>query len=327
MKTTKRLLATLLALLLALALLAPGASATDGVYPEGDKPWWIMPWALKIQYAVKSLPQMGRAEDSLLIMHDGKLVYEEYAEGHGPETPHIAMSVTKSVVATLVGICVGDGLIDVQDKVSEYYPEADFSDTLDYPSKLNMTVEHLLQMRSGLPDTQDCFKAGDAGLAAFLTPQESAPGAKFKYNSGAGPQCLVGIVERATGMGLLDFAQERLFGPLGITGVAWDATDCGSPKGGFGISITSPDMLRLGQLYLNGGLWNDTRILPEGWTDSVRPQGFNTIVSYGYLFWGNGWWGPFMGGSYEARGFYGQFITIYPKRGVVVVRTGSGGNR
>ena len=324
MALTKRLLSVALAVLLGLAALASMASAADGVFAEGGKPWWIMPRWLKVQYAVKSWPQQGFKEDGMAILHEGKLVYEEYAEGQGPDVPHVAMSVTKSVVAALVGIAVKDGLIDVQEKVYEYYIGDVKDGLLDFPGqegKLNMTVEHLLTMRSGLPDTHDCFRAADAGLAAFETPQETAPGKRFKYNSGAGPQCLVGIVERVTGQNLLEFAQERLFGPLGITSVTWETTDCGSNIGGFGISMSPRDMLRFGQLYLNDGVWNGGRILPEGWTRSTQP-GFNTILSYGYLFWGNGW-GALMGGSYEARGYFGQYITVYPDKGVVVVRTGS----
>ena len=316
----KKFLSVFLCIVFLALPLGLSVSATDGVFTEGAKPWW-----LKIQFAVKSWPQMGFKEDGMLILHEGRLVYESYAEGQGPDVPHIAMSVTKSVLSALVGIAVGDGLIDVQDRVSKYYPEANIT---GQDSKLNMTVEHLLAMRSGLPDTQDCFRAGDAGLAAFESPQAKAPGGlfSFTYNSGAGPQCLVGIVERVTGKNLMDFAQERLFGPLGITGVTWEATDCGSNKGGFGISMSPRDMARFGQLYLNDGVWDGARILPEGWAESTQPPGINTILSYGYLFWGNGGLG-IMGGSYEARGFFGQFITIYPDKDVVVVRTGSGLNR
>jgi len=296
------------------------ASAADGEFAPGDKPWFIQPWWLKVQYAMKSWMQMGFKEDSMLILHDDKLVYEQYAAGQGVDVPHIAMSVTKSVVAALVGIAVGEGLIDVQEKVTKYYPTADIA---GQDSKKDMTVEHLLTMRSGLPDSQACFKAVDPGLAAFETPQAKKPGGlfSFTYNSGAGPQCLIGIVERVTEMGLREYADLMLFGPLGITGVEWETTDHGTPIGGFGLSMTSRDMLRLGQLYLNDGVWNGRRILPAGWAKSTQP-GFNTILSYGYLFWGNGW-GPLMGGSYEARGFFGQFITVYPDKGVVVVRTGS----
>ena len=316
----KKFLSILLCVVLIALPLGLSASAADGDFAAGDKPWWIMPWWLKVQYAAKSWIQMGFRQDSLLILHEGRLVHEEYAAGQGADVPHIAMSVTKSVVSALVGIAVGDGLLDVQDKVITYYPGANIA---GQDSKRDMTIEHLLTMRSGLPDTQDCFGAADAGLAAFETPQAQKPGGlfSFTYNSGAGPQCLVGILERVTEKNLRVFAEERLFGPLGITDVEWETTDFGSPIGGFGLSMTSRDMLRLGQLYLNGGVWNGARILPEGWTESTQP-GFNTILSYGYLFWGNGS-GPLMGGSYEARGYLGQFITVYPEKNVVVVRTGS----
>jgi CubicO group peptidase (beta-lactamase class C family) len=312
-------------ILLCMVLLAPplalSASATDGDFAPGEKPWFIMPWWLKIQYAVKSWMQMGFKEDSMLILHEGRLVYEQYADGHGENVPHMAMSVTKSVVAALVGIAVEEGLIgSVQDKVHEYYPGASIA---GQDSKKDMTIEHLLTMRSGLPDSQGCFRAADAGLAAFETPQAKKPGRlfSFTYNSGAGPQCLIGIVENVTGMKLNDYADLMLFGPLGITNYTWETTDSGSPIGGFGLHMTARDMLRFGQLYLNDGVWNGQRILPEGWAAGTQPA-FNTIVSYGLLFWGNGW-GPLISGSYEARGFHGQFITVYPEKGVVVVRTGS----
>ena len=314
----KKPIAVLLCIALLAAPLGFSASAADGIYETGDKPWWIMPLWLKAQYFVKSAFQMGFREDSLLILHEGKLVYEEYGEGWDANDPHMAMSVTKSVLSALAGIAVQDGLIDVQDKVTKFYPEANIA---GQNGKLDMTIEHLLTMRSGLPDSQDCFKAADAGLAGFETPQETAPGKRFKYNTGAGPQTLVGILERVTGKNLRQFADERLFGPLGITSVEWDTTDCGSPIGGMGIYITPRDMLRLGQLYLNDGVWNGARILPEGWTAASQPK-TNTMLSYGYLFWGNGW-EPFMGSSYEARGYFGQFITVYPDKNAVVVRTGS----
>jgi len=104
--------------------------------------------------------------------------------------------------------------------------------------------------------------------------------------------------------------------------LAWETTDCGSPTGGFGISMTSLDMLRFGLLLLNDGMWDDERILPEGWAEFMQPRP-NWSFSYGNMINGNGW-KPLLGSSFEARGHQGQFVTIYPDRDDVVVRTGSG---
>ena len=320
----KKFLSILLCAVLLAIPLGLSASAADGDFAGGAKPWFIMPWWLKLQYAVKSWPQMGFKEDSLLILHEGKLVYEKYAAGQGVDVPHAANSVTKSVLSALVGIAVGEARIGgVQDKVADYFNNPAIPSGQE--SKRDMTIEHLLTMRSGLPGdgqkgSQDCFGAPDAGLAAFLTPQKTAPGRKFKYNSGAGTQCLAGIVKNVTGKTLLGYADEKLFGPLGITGVTWEAVSDGNNKGGMGLKMTSRDMLRLGQLYLNGGAWNGEQLLPAGWSERSQPK-VNTILSYGYLFWGNGW-DPLLGSSYEARGYAGQFITIYPDKDIVVVRTG-----
>jgi len=327
----KRLLSILLcALLLALplGLYASSAETVQRLWPTtqfvtGEKPWWIMPRLLRLQYIPKSATQGGFRQDSLLILHEGRLVHEEYGSGYDMDTPHAAWSVTKSVVSALVGIAVGEGLIEgPEQKVRDFYPEAVIAPGQE--SKLDMTVAHLLQMRSGLPDSSECFRADDAGLAAFETPQERDPGGRFAYNSGAGPQCVVGILQRATGQNLFDYAQEKLFGPLGMDSVAWERTEDGSPRGGYGIYMTPRDMLRFGYLYLNDGVWDEQRILPEGWVAQTRDmQRAWVIFSYGFFFWDDGN-SLLLGPSYEARGLIGQFVTIYPEKGVVVVRTSGG---
>ena len=235
MKRTKRIFSILLALALGLALLIPAAAGSAFELRANEKPWWIMPWWLRLGYFANSLKVSGFLEDSVLIYHDGKLVYEKYNRNHGPEVPHLIQSITKTVLAVLTGAAIHDGLIEGLDqKVVDFYPDAVIA---GQESKLDMTIGHLLAMTSGLPMSQDCFKAEDAGLAAFESPQWYAPGAVFQYTAGANAQCLVGVIERAAGMNLLEYAHETLFGPLGITSVTWETTDNGSPIGGFGMAI------------------------------------------------------------------------------------------
>jgi len=310
-----------------LALTAQAETIWPGqTFETAKKPGWVHPLPMRAQYFYRSMVSGGFWTDSFLIMHEGKIVYESYKPGQNAEKPHAMNSVTKSVVSALVGIAIKDGYIgSVQDKVMDYYPEAVIAPGQE--SKRNMTIEHLLTMTAGLPgDVMEncftCLDAEDAGLAAFETPQVSAPGEQFIYSSGASMQCLVGIVERATGKNLFAYAQEKLFGPLGMTSVAWLAAADGSSTGGFGISMTSRDMLRFGYLYLNDGMWDGQRILPEGWVEQSKPKEAEN-KAYGYLFWGSKI-DKKLGASYAARGMYGQVICVYPEKDLVVVRTGSG---
>jgi len=334
MKHPSRVLSILLALLLCLGLLAPTAAAAANSaapwptadFEKGAKPWWIMPWAMNLNYFWKCVVMGGFWKDSFVVLHEGKIVHEEYGWFNNKDKPHGAFSVTKSVLSAMVGIAIGDGYINsVDDLVYDYYPEAVIAPGQE--SKRTMTIEHLLTMTSGLPGDDEeelsmaCMFADDVGLAAFETPQTKVPGEEMMYSSYAGSQCLASLVAKAVGQNLFEYAQEKLFGPLGMTSVTWRKAPNGDSTGGFGIYMTSRDMLRFGYLYLNDGVWEDERILPEGWVEASRPPE-DDFTAYGYLFWGNGpdkdW-----GSNYEARGLGGQFITIWPDKDIVAVRTGS----
>jgi len=283
----------------------------------------MTPLAIAPRFILPSVMQAGFRQTSLLILYQGELVHESYARGMCADTPHVAFSVTKSVLSALTGIAIMHGYIDSVDQfVHSFFPEAGIDDARKY----DMTVEHLLLMTSGLqanafPTSASWRTSDDAGLYNFLVPQAFAPGERFQYCSAANTQTLVGVIERATGQNLLEFAQRHLFGPLGMTSVHWLTTACGSPIGGFGIYMTPRDMLRFGYLYLRDGRWQGRRILPTGWVEASRAESPDNPMSYGYMWWGNAR-DRRLGGSMEARGFRGQFVTVYHEADLVVVRTG-----
>ena len=298
---------------------APRESVWPGVAFETGRACWLWPAGLEYLYKLRS-QGVGRPEhDSFLVLYKGRLVYERYGENESEESQFPIFSCTKTVVAALTGIAIKEGYINsVDQKVAEFYPDAVIAPGQE--SKLNMTVRHLLTMTSGLPadleeHCDDCIGAPDVGLAAFETPQAAAPGEKFLYSSNPGMQCLGGIIERRTGRSLHEYANEKLFGPLGITSVTWETLSDGSSRAGTGIRMTARDMLRIGYLYLNDGVWDRQRILPEGWVEQSKPAG-----GYGYLICDYGS-DLFMGGSYEARGYGGQWITICFQRDLVIART------
>ena len=309
-------------------------------FETGKLPFGLSPKVQKGIIELKGLLIGGSKTDSLLILHKGKIVHEQYYNGYDANTVHKQFSITKSVMSALIGIAIGEGHIgSVNDKVIDYFPEAVIP--AGHESKKKMTIEHLLTMTSGL-DTDACWNAffnnggletspwedtlfpkniKDSALWAFELPQKHAPGTKYHYDSVA-PSILGGIIERATGRKLLDYAQEKLFGPLGMTSVIWDKASDGLPLGGFGISMTPRDMARFGYLYLNYGRWEDKQIIPADFV-AITPPRSKSIMAYGYLFWNHSL-APFSN-YYEANGINGQLIIIKPSRDIVVVRTGKAG--
>jgi CubicO group peptidase (beta-lactamase class C family) len=332
-KFAKGILSALLCAFLGVSVLAVHAAGGPMEFPEGPMPAWFSPLGARAGYVRKSVGLANVLTTSLLVLHEGKTGYERYFYGRDAGTPQAMFSVTKSVVSALVGIAIKEGEIQgVGQKVIDFFPEAGVTDA----RKRGMTIEHLLTMRSGLPgdtDRQDLRwwdanafpgKAYDSGLAAFAMPLAAAPGEKFSYSSGPSMQVLACLVSRAVGRNLFDYAQEKLFGPLGMRSVTWDAAGDGANYGGFGISMTPRDMLRFGYLYLNEGRWDGEQLLPEGWVAASAPRGLedHNGDGYGYLFRAID---RKHGDTYQAQGQFGQFIDISPARNAVIVRTGCAG--
>jgi len=281
---------------------------------------------LEFLFAAKGLFTGGSKNESLLVLHKGKLVYENYAEGWDKDTPHNLYSVTKAVLSALVGIAIGEEKIRGADqKVIEFYPDAVIAPGQE--AKRDITIEHLLTMTSGFEDVwveneeEGWWNAKDTGRAAFELPLGSKPGTKYYYGY-AGPHILACALRRAVGVDLLEYANEKLFGPLGITGVEWWAEQDGNYVGATGMSMTPRDMLRFGYLYLNNGRWEDKQTIPAQWV-AVTPPKSKALQAYGYMFW-NFPLSPF-DRSFEANGAFGQYIEILPEWDTVIVRTGAQG--
>ena len=267
----------------------------------------------------------AKTTDSFAVLRRGVLVYERYFGGVTADTPHYLASDTKGVVAMITGIAVKEGYIQsAQQKVLEFFPEARIAS--GEVAKRDMTVEHLLTMTCGLEDSwyEDendpaaWWNAQDIGLANFERPLAAAPGEEYRY-SGACYTLLVSLVQRATGRNFFDYAQEKLFGPLGMTSAEWEREPDGTPWGGSGLSLSTHDMLRFGYLLLNEGRWEDKEIIPADWIARARAKGKGPN-DVGYMIW-NDRWNPGLE-CFELRGADGQFIMMFPALDMVVARTG-----
>jgi len=317
---------------------APSNAAEYSIdFSARAKPWWLSPWLLEQFYQLNV--EDGTRTDSLLVLHNGKLVYESYGEGWDAGTLHGVASVTKTVTSALVGIAIADGFIkSVDDKLVEYFPDADITIAPEW--KREITVEHLLTMTSGFVDDsgvrfadllamglsgeekegidrrfeEDTIKAG-----LELCSMADEPGKRWAYSS-FGVDILLGLVARAIDRPLADYVDEKLFGPLGITHYKWYTFPDGTYEGSSDLLLTSRDMARFGLLYMNYGRWEDRQIIPADWVAQTPSRSMNA-GAYGRLVW-NFKFAPFFG-FYEAYGSEGQCIDILPGLGLVLVRTGS----
>ena len=225
-------------------------------------------------------------------------------------------SITKSVLATLVGIAVGDGSLALETTVGEHFDVEE--------RKARISVEHLLTMTSGLDagsphDIDEIADRGESwGKGPLAAPLLGEPGSRFVYNNGAA-HVLGILVARATEIPLARFAEERLFGPLGIVEYRWPADPDGNALGYGHLELRPRELVRLGELYLDGG----RGLLPEGFvaaaTNAQSGGGGPENVAYGYL-----WWIAEEGGrpSFFAGGYAGQYLTVVPELELVVVTTG-----
>jgi CubicO group peptidase (beta-lactamase class C family) len=278
--------------------------------------------AAKLAEMLEAIRQQNLNLYSLLVIRNGYIVSETYFGSTTPETRREIYSVTKSFIATLVGIAVDKGLIAGVDRpVGEFFPDRSFANW--DAAKQAMTLENLLTMTTGLdwPENDATFRElyGTRDWVKFVMdePMRSKPGSAFSYCSGCS-HVLSAIIQRQAGMNTRDFAQRELFEPLGITGAAWDTDSAGTPIGGWGLQLTPREMAKLGYLYLNGGAWDGRQIVSADWIKAATRKHTRTDSDLGY---GYQWWIYPLWGAYAALGRYGQTIFVIPDLNLIVVTT------
>lgn len=286
---------------------------------------------------------------SVLVLHRGRLVFEQYFTGKDEvplsflgtrvasvsfdaHTLHSLKSASKSVASLAVGIAIDQGLIrGVDEPILGFFPELADMRT---PDRDRLLLRHALGMTMGLQwieatpatgaanDETRMYLSGDACRYVLNRPVVAPPGQQFFYSTGA-LALVSAIMHKATGKPLDEFARTNLFAPLGISGEQWDRIGRDTDAGG-GLRLRPGDMARIGQLVLKDGRWNGRQVVSKEWIDaSTSPQITATNdQGYGYLWWTGhssarrstvGWIG--------ALGRGGQSIRIVPELDLVVVVT------
>ena len=261
--------------------------------------------------------------DSVLVVRNGRIVADAAVPGYEDDSLHIVHSVTKSIVSTLIGIAIEDGHLDgVDQPVLDIFADREIANV--DARKGRMTVEHLLTMTTGF-DCRDSYLHSWEGLGDLRSshdwiqhvldlPMIAEPGEQFEYCNSAS-FLLSAIIQEVTGKTADEFAQDRLFGPIGVTGYHWPANPDGISIGWGELLIAPRDLARFGLLILDEGRWHGEQVVPEAWIyDATTPHIDGTLQNgYGYQWWIRD------DGIIEALGYKGQYVIVDRRRNLVVV--------
>ncbi len=279
---------------------------------------------------------------SMMIVNNGKVIYEDWRNGGDPNTKHILNSVSKTFTSMAVGMAIAEGKLSLEDRIVDIFPEY-LPDSISSNLKA-MNVRHLLTMTCGhasdpTRDMQEIAKTDSTlnWVKQFLSyPVKYRPGEIYCYNS-VGTFMLSAIVQKLTGEKLIDYLTPRLFEPLGIEDPCWEESKEGICYGGWGLYLKTEDLAKAGQLLLQRGKWNGKQIIPENWVAEMSrmqvesaPAGMNLvelaedfekeidpdwIQGYGYQMW------MCRNNAFRADGARGQFIIVVPALNSVVAMT------
>jgi CubicO group peptidase (beta-lactamase class C family) len=317
---------------------APDAAVADGGGDSGGEPY-SFEWPEStpeeqgmdpelLEQARAYAFQEGKNTQGVVVIKNGVLVAEWYAEGEDRDSWATSWSMAKSFTSAAVGIAVDEGYIgNIDLSMAEFYPEWKGTD------KEKITIRDVLHMASGLEwsesyvpiegqrsDMIEMFFSADELAYAEGLGIRIEPGVAWAYSSGD-TMLLSGVVEAATGMNLFTYAKERLFDPIGMDPVQWWEDGEGHTLGYCCIDTTTRNFAKFGYLFMKNGVWEGDQVVPAGWVaESTAP--WEVAPFYGMQWWFKGG-DPFLPDDmFAANGLDGQYIYIIPSLDLVVARNG-----
>ncbi|SMF37075.1 serine hydrolase domain-containing protein [Pseudobacteriovorax antillogorgiicola] len=284
--------------------------------------------------------------DGLLVIHDGKIIVERYQQPYSQNSLHYTWSISKSVFATLIGIAEKQGILNRTHMVQRYLDE------FKEPSKQTITIDHLLRMESGLGWTETyeyaplystvvkmLYTEGSSDMAKYASrqPMEALPGEYIKYSSGS-TNVLSAVLRNALAddKAYESYPWSQLFEPLGITTAVFEMDKAGVFVASSYLHMTARDLAKIGFLYLNDGIWEGDRLLPERWVYTATTDTMQARVVSHRSAYGAQWYMNFALSEdpddrkfpsvtqnlFWASGHWGQYLMILPEHDIVLVRYG-----
>ena len=262
---------------------------------------------------------------AIVVLHDGKLIAEKYAQNITAQTPLLGWSMTKSVTNAMIGMMVKDGKIDIKKAapINEWKND----------NRQKITIDHLLRMSSGLSFVEDygspsdatqmLFRKKGAGAYALQSKAYTEPNKVWSYSSGT-TNILQEIIRRqfANHADYLAFPHLRLFHKIGMKSAVLEPDASGTYIGSSFMYATGRDWAKFGQLYLQDGVWNDERLLPEGWVKYSSTETPHSDGQYAAQFWIDHKDKAFPQDAFMCLGFESQVVAIVPSKKLVIVRLG-----
>ncbi|MGY2236941.1 serine hydrolase domain-containing protein [Pseudomonas gingeri] len=283
----------------------------------------------------------GVRTDALLVIHQGQIVYEQYAGPTRVDTPHLTWSISKSIMATVLGVAYGEGLFQLHDPVAKFYPP--------FQAHPKVTLEHLLNWSSGIDWQEDyeyaplkssvvamLYTLGHADMAGYTAGhgEYSPAGRAFRYSSGDSNVLAAALKQIVGAQRYPDFPWTALFDPLGIRGAVWERDGSGTFVASSYAYMTARDLARIGLLMERNGRWQDRQLLPKAWVDFNRRPFSGYKPGQDEAVAGGQWWlnrsidgapKPWPDApsdTFAALGHWGQVLYVIPSAGLVIVRYG-----
>ena len=283
----------------------------------------------EVQAFLDDCIRLHRELHSIIVMRHGKIACEIYRAPYAADRVHMMYSISKSFTSTAIGFAIAEGLIALNTRIVDLFPDVRGKKEDPYPEAL--CVEDLLTMRSGLSVTPFMDKTKDNWFRTILgSPWASKPGTEFFYIS-ENMYLLCCIIHQVTGGNVVDFLMPRLFEPLGIERPFWETDPRGIETGGWGLMLKTMDLAKFTLLYQQNGKWNGKQILPKGWVEQATrfhtrtdnsEQMLDTQAGYGYCFWRSHGYEN----SYRADGMFSQTGIVFEDWDACLVITAGDAN-
>ena len=253
----------------------------------------------------------------VMVLRNGQVLCEAAFGAQDLRSAKYTFSACKSVVSLAVGLLIDDGALSVKDQAADFFEEP--GSTALHRKLKGMTVEDLLTMRSGVLFTEAEALTETDWVRRFLGDAlKGEPGTEFAYSS-LNTYMLSAIVRRVAGKSLSDFLRERLFGPMGITDFHWETCPKGIEKGGWGLYIKPEDLAKLGQLVMDGGLWQGERLLSRDYIAAATTAHAKTPEEIGDFDYGYQIWVGRREDTFLFNGMLGQNVLGFRDSGILVV--------